>query len=350
MTKSARDPFEPWFHQASEFWCKKIDGKVQYLSRDYRTAKKKLRILLEAKASGDSLNRDWLEAPFALLADEYLADVQSRRAPETYRNYREQLLRAMGIVGTGLRVADVRRIHLAKIEQRMTGKYSSATIRDTIAVMQQVYNWAVCNDLLDSSPLIGYQKPAVVGRTRVVTDEEFQTLLRFSDPSFRRFLIAMRQTGCRPGEIRTLTWSMVDLEQGLWILRKHKTVTMQREPMPRIIPLSETMLKMCVLLARAAQDQDAHVFTNQKGSAYTKDTVVRKMARIRKRAGIEKKNGESLVLYSNRHTFATSAVGSVSDTELAELMGHTTTRTLRRYVHLNADRLHEIRRRSQKES
>jgi integrase len=69
------------------------------------------------------------------------------------------------------------------------------------------------------------------------------------------------------------------------------------------------------------------------------------MRRVRKRAGIQIKADEQLVLYSARHTFATQAAGSVSDMELAELMGHTTTQTTKRYVHLNASRLRDIRRR-----
>jgi site-specific recombinase XerD len=71
------------------------------------------------------------------------------------------------------------------------------------------------------------------------------------------------------------------------------------------------------------------------------------MSRIRERAGIEVKGGEQLVLYSNRHTFGTEAAGKVSDIELAELMGHTQVRSTRRYVHLNASHLHDIRRRAQ---
>ena len=82
------------------------------------------------------------------------------------------------------------------------------------------------------------------------------------------------------------------------------------------------------------------------GKADTKDCFVRKMDRLRKKAGITAKAGEQVVLYSYRHTFGTENTGKVSDIELAELMGHTEVRTTHRYVHLNADRLHDIRRRA----
>ena len=344
---SNREPFEPWFHQASGFWCKKVRQKVHYLARNYKTAKKRLRQLLEAKEAGDPLACQWLAAPFATLADEFLNDIQALRAAGTYRNNREQLLRALQIIGPAIRVGEIRRFHLRKIERAMVGKYSAATVRDTLSSVQHVFNWAIEMELLDSTPIAKYKKPAGGNRSRITTPEEFQALLRHTDRSFQRFLIALRATGCRPGEVRSLLWTMVDLDNGLWVLPRHKTVTMQREPLPRVIPLPSAVLKLCHWLARKPHRTDDHVFVNQRGVPYSKDCCVRKMDRLRKRAGIEVKNGENLVLYSNRHAYATNAVGKVSDVELAEVMGHTTTRTLRRYVHLNAERLRAIQQRIQ---
>lgn len=337
---------KPWLHKASQTWCITLDGKRQYLDRDYKVACRKLRKLRAEQERARQGGREWLDALFADLADEFLTDVKARRAAGTYRNYREQLLRAMKAFGTNLRVGDVRKLHLAKIEQVMAEGFSPATVRDTIAAVQMTFNWAVRNDMLDMNPLQGYQKPAAGGRTRIMTPDEFQLLMRHADVRFRRFLLSLRMTGCRPGELRMLLWSMVDFDNALWVLPKHKTVTMQREPRPRIIPLPDQILKMCLAMAADETDEDAHVFLNAQGNPYSKDCVVKKMSRIRKRAGIEKKAGESLVLYSNRHTFATNSIGNVADTELAELLGHTTTRTLRRYVHLSSDRLHEIQRRA----
>ena len=80
--KRSRNPYEPWLHRPSGYWCKKIGGIRHYLSRDYQTAKLKLRCMRDGNS--DSLTRDWLEAPFASLADEYLEDVKTRRASGTY--------------------------------------------------------------------------------------------------------------------------------------------------------------------------------------------------------------------------------------------------------------------------
>jgi|GEM_PF-5460469 len=133
--------------------------------------------------------------------------------------------------------------------------------------------------------------------TRTVTDAEFRKLIEHSDNIFRDVLTALKWTGCRPVEIRSLIWEWVDLEQGLWILPDHKTITRQRDPLPRVIPLSPQVLEICQRLALSKHKKSDHVFLNGRGAPYTKDALCRKMSKLRKRAGIELKAGQELVLY-----------------------------------------------------
>lgn len=198
----------PWLHAPSGFWCATINGKRVYLDRDARVAERKLRQLRTEQKRNSGVLRDWLQASFAELADEFLSDLKARRKPGTYEQARYCLLRALTTLGTRIRVAELRRIHLAKVEQALVGKYGPSSIRETLAKVQQVYSWAIEHELLDVNPLVGYRKPAKRSRTRVITPAEFQSLLRASatNPAFRRALIALRWTGCRPGELRSLTW------------------------------------------------------------------------------------------------------------------------------------------------
>ena len=59
------------------------------------TACRKLKQLRREALRQQNVSPEWLDAPFANLADEYLTDIKTRRASGTYRNYREQLLRAI---------------------------------------------------------------------------------------------------------------------------------------------------------------------------------------------------------------------------------------------------------------
>lgn len=345
--RSARHPHEPWLHVASGSWCKKVAGKLHYLDRDYQTAKLKLAKLLRDEKRRESGAPAWLDLPFAQLCDEFLDDIKARREPATYAGYRYRLLRALKSLGPTLRVGELRRLHLSKIEQAMTGTCSPTTVRDTLATVQFVFEWAVRNDIVDTNPLRGYVKPAARQRSRVMTPQEFQTLLRASkrNAPFRRVLIALRHTGCRPKELRTLTWDMVDLDERLWIIPKHKTITTQSQPRPRIVPLPTCVWKLCRWLHQRRPQDSPFVFLNTIDKPYSRERVIKLMDIIRKRAEIPTKAGERLVLYSCRHAFGTESCGKVSDIELAEVLGHTDTRTTRRYVHLNAARLRDIQRR-----
>lgn len=343
-----RSSGRPWLHGASGWWCTTLNKKRKKLDKDYRVACRKLKALRTQQQREAAGGREWLGAPFAVLADEYQADIKARKPAVTSRSVRYRLLRALRILGTKLRVGELRKFHLTKIERELSAKdYSPTTIKDTIATVQGVFNWAVTQDLLDTNPLAGYQKPRARRRTRIITPEEFQSLLQHADPNFRRVLIALRLTGCRPAEVRTLIWEWVDLERALWVIPEHKTISRQREPRPRIIPLPGAVLRMCRRLARKPHLPTDHVFLNTRGTPYTKDCFCQTMERLRKRAGIGVKGGEQIVLYSNRHTFGTERTGKITDIELAELMGHTEVGTTHRYIHLNAERLHDIQRRAQ---
>lgn len=342
-----RSSGKPWLHAKSGYWCSTVAGKRVYLDKDYKVACRKLReALAEQKRADQGVASDWLDVPIGNLADEFLDHIQASRKATTHANYRYCLLRALRIVGPKTRVADLGKLHLAKIEQKLTGKYSPSTVRDTIQTLQTVFSWAIKHDLLTENPLAGYQKPAGRSRTRIVTKDEFNKLFGGTDARFRDVLTALRHTGCRPIEVRTLVWDWVDLDEGLWILKDHKTITRQRNPLPRLIPLSDEVLSLCKRLAERRHSATDRVFLNAHGKPYSKNGMCQKMARLRERVGIEPKAGEQLVLYSARHTFGTNANGRVSDIELATLMGHTDVRTTQRYVHINTDRLRDIQRRA----
>ena len=61
---TSRDPYEPWLQKSSGWSCKKVNGKLQYLAKDYIAAKHKLSQMVHA-AQTNSLTRDWLQASSA---------------------------------------------------------------------------------------------------------------------------------------------------------------------------------------------------------------------------------------------------------------------------------------------
>jgi integrase len=344
MARKASD--KPWLHNASGWWCATLNGKRKKLDKEFVAACRKLKALRVQAKKGLIGNRDWWDAPFSELADEYLDFIKAKKKLATYDNFRYAILRSLKIIGTGVRVCQLRWEHLEKIDIALHAEgFSPTTIKNTITTIQGVLSWAVKSRRIDVHPLPAYDKPAARSRERVITREEFAALLKHADRNFRRFLLALLSTGCRPGEVRTLLWGWVDIEKELWIIPEHKTITRQRNPRPRTIPVPPRILRMCRRLALKPHKPGDHVFLNKHGKPYTKDCLARKMARLRDRAGIEEKGGEKIVPHSGRHTFITSHIGQVSDIELADVTGHSDPRMLKRYYHSSPERLRDIGRR-----
>lgn len=353
---SARKPQrKPWFHAPSGFWCAQIRGKRHYLDRDPDVSLRKLKKLLQDEKRGDAGKLEWLDAYFSDLADEFLDDVKARKKPRTYGSYKEMLTLAQKHLGTHLRVGEFKKLHLTKLEGALTRACSSTTVFKALHAVQRVFNWGIENDLLELSPLAGYKKPQPRERTRIIDVDEFQKMLRGSSRPFRRLLLALRLTGARPCELRELRWQEVHLDirlgigeeaSGFLILPEHKTITRQKRPRPRIIPLPAPIRQMLQFLAREPHGPDTHVFLNTDGNPWTRTALHSQMRRLRDRVGLVQKGGENVVLYSNRHSFATSHVGRITDIELADLLGHADIAMTRKYTHVSLERLREIRRRA----
>lgn len=223
--------------------------------------------------------------------------------------------------------------------------YKPKTVNHALIALKRCWNWAIEADLLpaknpfDKMPLLHAE-----GRQRVMTDEEFQALLRHSsDSCFRRVLIALRYTSARPGEVRKLTWTQVDWQNHRWVLHRHKTSRTARVSKPKIIPMCPCVEQLLVWLRRRHGDQP-FVFLNSEDKPWTKNAFVQRMDSLRKRAGISAdENGEALVLYHHRHTFLTKAASSlgISGPMLQQLAGHTDPRTTERYAHLANKDIHQ---------
>jgi hypothetical protein len=126
-TMARKPSSKPWLHTPSGFWCATIRGKREYLDRDVRVASPKLKATLTQATGGDLTSGEWLDASFATLADEFLADIKVRKKPATYTSYRYRLLRALKVIGKALRVGEVRKLHLAQIERALTPTCSPTT-------------------------------------------------------------------------------------------------------------------------------------------------------------------------------------------------------------------------------
>lgn len=217
---------------------------------------------------------------------------------------------------------------------------SDSTRRSALSAIQRCFNWAVADEVIPRNPFRGVCQQDGEPR-RPMTDGEFRSLLRHAAPIFRRVLVFLALTGCRPGEMCKLLWAHIDWQGKVIVLRKHKTIRMQREPKPRVIPLVPAAVKLLLWIRRqqeAAGLATERVFTNSRGNPWNRCNLSLRMQRLRRLAGV----AEDCVLYCCRHRVATDAlVKGIEIKTVAELLGHTSVRTLERhYAHLERHQEH----------
>lgn len=188
--------------------------------------------------------------------------------------------------------------------------------------------------LLSENPFHVLTAPHTTGRTRVCTADEFRQLMAGSDDTFRPVLLFLRHTAARPEVIRELRCEDIDPTFTLVTMHKTKRSATSRIKEPWRIPISGELQSILRELV-ARRHGKGHVFLNEDGRPWTKNSLALRFRRLRHRAGIgADTRGEKLVLYSNRHTFLTAAATEVSGAMLGLLADHTDPRTTRRYLHV----------------
>ena len=128
------------------------------------------------------------------------------------------------------------------VKQRTSGQVGPSgepvgarTVERDLRFLFAVLNWATTAGdgrggvLLERNPLKGFKPPKEKNPLRVVlTDDEYEALLRVADEvdwRFRVALILAHETGHRIGAIRQLRWSDIDLDSGniRWRAEHEKT-------------------------------------------------------------------------------------------------------------------------------
>jgi site-specific recombinase XerD len=236
-----------------------------------------------------------------------------------------------------LQVASLQPHHVtAWLKARADAWKSTSTRHNAVAAVKRAFRWAEVEGYIESSPIRHVKLPAMGRRQRIMTEGEFQRALSVTPGrEFRDFLIALRETGARPGRLAILWAADLDLEKGIALPRPRakdgKVVARVNKSKPyRPIYLNGPMVSLLCNLA--AQYPTGPLFRNSEGKTWSTRALGKRWEAVRQRAKLP----GDVVLYTLRHTFATDALASgVSLSTTAELLGHTdATVTAKVYSHL----------------
>jgi site-specific recombinase XerD len=210
--------------------------------------------------------------------------------------------------------------------------------RPAVICVKRAFNWATGEGLLKENPLRGLKKPPASRRERILTAEEWEQLFAaVVDQEFKDFLLALRETGARPGEIRRVTADDVNLELGVWVLEHHKT--RKKTGLPRVVYLTPVMLELCKRLCERWPTGPIFRGPKRKGhKPYSRNAIRCRFRRLR----IKLPQLKGVISYTLRHTWITDALErKVPVATVAELAGHKDLKMIQaHYSHLSEKRKH----------
>jgi integrase len=158
-------------------------------------------------------------------------------------------------------------------------------------------------------------------------------------------MLVFNDTGCRPGEVRALTWADIDVQKRFIPIRRgieSGTVDKIKGTKTGAVKaafLSErTIQELEIWRAESSRTGDAdYVFTDNGKTPVTDIAVIKAFRRGLVAAGIDNKDWTP---YWLRHSFGTYALETLDEAEISTLMGNGVTVLRKHYLHPDDETLY----------
>ena len=301
-----------WLRESHGAWYCTLRGKQVRLHEDKQEAEKIFyRLMLDKQPGKIIRSRETVEQ----LVDIYLDDAKTRLKPVTFERYRGRLQDFCNYAGK-IVAEDLKPIHVTNwIGKHPTWNANTRSLAITIVKIWS--RWCKRQGCLNRDPFGDISRPSITRRKPPPKGAMDQAFDGIRCKEFRDFLTLSLMLGTRPGELRTLTASRIDLEAGVAIVEGK---TGQRRVM---IPDNAR----AILETQMKRWPDGPIMRNTKGNPWRDNAISAQMLRARQRTGLE-----GVVTYHARGAFATRAIkNGVPSLLVSKLLGHSDPRIVAKF-------------------
>ena len=333
---------KPFYVKKRKTWYVQIDGKQHNLGKDKTEAMTQYRELMgnSAKVTAE------LVKPTAAVLDllaEFLAWSErnnGERNFETLQYHISRFSKWLSDTGQGrLLVRDLKPFHVSKwLDDRYKNPVAGVTRAGAIQCLKRPFNWAVEEGYINVNPIARMKKPRYVprGDEAYISDQQFAALIEAAQDTckpyeaepFVDYLTVLKDTGCRPQEIRAVEARHFDAENRVWRFPASESKGKRNA---RVVPLqTQRAFEICRRLA--LKHPEGPLFRNSDGNSWTAYAVSCRFQRLEKKCSVK------ACAYAFRHTFATNEILKGTDLiTLKHMMGHTDLTMLGKvYEHIQA--------------
>jgi len=272
------------------------------------------------------------ETSFKDLAAQYV-EYEQARGKRSLKDDRQRLRdHILPVIGTK-RLSEIVHRDLLNMQRKIASTRSNGTANRCTALTRRILNVAVEWEILDISPAVRLkQLPESKPRDIFLSPVELRAVIVACDADENIYAAALFKlamyTGRRIGELKSMRWDQVDLENGVLTMPETKAGELQRVYLNG--PAHQVLLSLPQL------DDNPHVIvgrvTGEPLNAYRKV-----WDRIIARTGLEPFPPHGL-----RHSFASQLVVNGTPIEtVGELLGHKSPLTTRKYTHFRSQHLRQ---------
>ena len=235
----------------------------------------------------------------------------------------------------GLNQINIEHIH-AYCDKRKNDGVKNATINRELTIARSAINYYnKHHDANVKNPFNGFKLFEEDFIPTYLTKADCQRLIqackRYGNEVFTAYIALLIYTGCRAGELITLQWENVFLDDGYLIIRN----SLSKNKKTVYKPLNSQAVQILQALKDSKLSSE-WVFVNVNTATHYKN--------FRKPwANVLQMSNLNIRLHDLRHTFASLLVQQgVPIYHVSQLLGHSDTRITQRYAHLGKNNLSDV--------